>query len=140
MRISDWSSDVCSRDLLALIARIDAECTRADEAETRVEEIELDAEKVAAEFEGDATKALGRLANVFDEALHEWAEQEDGWVADNAETATPEGRAALLRRIDAEKARADAAEKSRRDLEPPVQRPRVAHAISLAPSTPTHPH
>src|SRR3546814_3602864 len=37
-------------DVLALIARIDAECTRADEAETRVEEIELDAEKVAAEF------------------------------------------------------------------------------------------
>src|SRR3546814_15065040 len=47
-------------DVLALIARIDAECTRADEAETRVEEIELDAEKVAAEFEGDANKALGR--------------------------------------------------------------------------------
>src|SRR3546814_9436479 len=62
-------------DVLALIARIDAECTRADEAETRVEEIELDAEKVAAEFEGDATKALGRLANVFDEAFHEWADR-----------------------------------------------------------------
>src|SRR3546814_8777701 len=44
-------------DVLALIARIDAECTRADEAETRVEEIELDAEKVAAEFEGDATRS-----------------------------------------------------------------------------------
>src|SRR3546814_18446066 len=60
------------------------------------------------------------------EAFHEWAEQEDGWVADNAETAITEGRADLLRRIDAEKARADADEKSRRELEGPVQERGVA--------------
>src|SRR3546814_14406862 len=66
------------------------------------------------------------------EAFHEWAEQEDGWVADNAETAITEGRADLLRRIDAEKARADAAEKSRRELEALVQERGVADAISFA--------
>src|SRR3546814_17465504 len=66
------------------------------------------------------------------EAFHEWAEQEDGWVADNAETAITEGRADLLRRIDAEKARADAAEKSRRELEALVQERGVAAAISFA--------
>src|SRR3546814_18147114 len=94
-------------DVLALIARIDAECTRADEAETRVEEIELDAEKVAAECEGDATKAVGRLAKVLDEAFHEWAEQEDGCGAGNAEMAPPEGRADHLCRHATDTARAE---------------------------------
>src|SRR3546814_152821 len=42
------------------------------------------------------------------------------------------GRADLLRRIDAEKARADAAEKSRRELEALVQERGVADAISFA--------
>src|SRR3546814_14605437 len=73
-------------DVLALIARIDAECTRADEAETRVEEIERDAEKVAAEVEGDATTAPGRPANVFAREFQEWDRQEVGWVAGNGET------------------------------------------------------
>src|SRR3546814_15011047 len=42
------------------------------------------------------------------------------------------GRADLLRRIDAEKARADAAEKYRRELEALVQERGVADAISFA--------
>src|SRR3546814_13533197 len=54
-------------DVRALIARIDAECTRADEPATPAEARELAAEKAAAEFEGDATKARGRLAQVFEE-------------------------------------------------------------------------
>src|SRR3546814_21191541 len=77
-------------DVLALIDRIDAECTRADEAETRVEELELDAEKVAAWFEGDESMALGMLANVFAVAFLEWAEPEERWFAYNADTAIPD--------------------------------------------------
>src|SRR3546814_16276199 len=65
-------------DVLALIARIDAECTRADEAETRVEEIELEAEKVADEFEGAEHQALGRRANGFYEAVRTRAEKKGG--------------------------------------------------------------
>lgn len=110
LRAAIDGTELMDAAMLALIARITTEREAREEAEDRVEELEREAEKVAAEFEGDATQALGRLANEFDDTFHEWAEREGGWTVDNAAQAIFDGRADLLRQITASRERADKAE------------------------------
>src|SRR3546814_9878697 len=89
MRISDWSSDVCSSDLLGLITRVVDDEALAEEAD-----------KVVAQLSASATRAMGRTRNLllssFTNSLEEQMELEARAISLSSRDEGREGVAAFL--------------------------------------------
>src|SRR3546814_13915053 len=89
MRISDWSSDVCSSDLLGLITRVVDDEALAEEAD-----------KVAAQLSASATRAMGRTRNLllssFTNSLEEQMELDARAISLSSRDEGREGGAAFL--------------------------------------------